>query len=152
MADQNSTFEVLQQEVKQMANKMSSWSEHNKRRSFKIYIGIAFSSVVVTILVAVASDLPKEWGFILKLTTLCFSGLGTLLAAWEGFFNHKQLWINYGETRNQLKSLQLRMDLMSADDQNNETVLGEIYLEYQKILHNSNVKWKELRSEEANPK
>ncbi len=137
---------VLMDEVKAMADKTSHWSRENKKKSFNIYIAIATSSAFITFFIAIQNDVPERWHFCIKVTTLLLGGLSTVLAAWDGFYNHKELWINYGETRNQLRALQLRLKLMGEEDGFDEEKFGEIYDEYQEILRRGNKKWQEMRA------
>ena len=148
MAIAHSKFEILQEEISKMAEKTGSRSINNKLKSFRIYLGIAVSSALITFLVAIGSDVPENMQLPLKIITLLFSGLSTVLAAWDGFYNHKQLWINYGDTRGQLHSLLLKMKLINENDRDKTKVLDELYYDYQDILHKGNMKWKEIRIEE----
>lgn len=141
-------FEILQEEISKMIEKTTNSSIQNKKKSFRIYIGISISSALVTFLVAIGGDIPKEWSSTLKVVTLFFSALSTVLAAWDGFYNHKQLWVYYGDSKNNLKALLLKLRLLSDDDKNNQDVINEIHKEYQAIMNKGNYKWKELRLED----
>ncbi|WP_299161345.1 SLATT domain-containing protein [uncultured Tenacibaculum sp.] len=141
-------FEILQEEISKMIEKTTNSSIQNKKKSFRIYIGISISSALVTFLVAIGGDIPKEWSSTLKVVTLFFSALSTVLAAWDGFYNHKQLWVYYGDSKNNLKALLLKLRLLSDDDKNNQNMINEIHKEYQAIMNKGNYKWKELRLED----
>ncbi|MCF2873477.1 MULTISPECIES: SLATT domain-containing protein [unclassified Tenacibaculum] len=143
-----SKFEILQEEISKMIEKTSNSSTQNKKKSFRIYIGISISSALVTFLVAIGGDIPKEWSSTLKVITLFFSAFSTVLAAWDGFYNHKQLWVYYGDSKNNLKALLLKLRLLSEDDKNNPEMINEIHKEYQAIMNKGNYKWKELRLED----
>lgn len=150
MEEIKSKYEILVEEISTMADKTSTWSRENKKKSFNIYIGIAIASSAITILVAIANDIPENLSFIAKIATLILSGTTTVLAAWDGFYNHKQLWINYGETRNHLRSLQLKLKLLKQTEREDDSILRAIYEEYQDVLQNGNSNWKALRIEESN--
>lgn len=150
MEETKSKYEILVEEISTMADKTSTWSRENKKKSFNIYIGIALASAAITILVAVANDIPDNLSFTVKIITLILSGTTTVLAAWDGFYNHKQLWINYGETRNHLRSLQLKLKLLKQSEREDDSILRAIYEEYQDVLQNGNSNWKALRMEESN--
>ena len=152
MEEDKSKYEILVEEISTMANKTSTWSRENKKKSFNIYIGIALASATITILVAIANDIPENLRLTVKIITLILSGITTVLAAWDGFYNHKQLWINYGETRNHLRSLQLKLKLLKQSERENDSTLRAIYEEYQDVLQNGNSNWKALRMEESNTK
>lgn len=152
MKETKSKYEILVEEITTMADKTSAWSRENKKKSFNIYIGIAIASAAITILVAIANDVPDSKSLLFKVITLILSGLTTVLAAWDGFYNHKQLWINYGETRNHLRSLKLKLDLLKETEREDDKILRIIYEEYQEVLQNGNSNWKALRMEESKNK
>ncbi|MCJ8290457.1 MAG: DUF4231 domain-containing protein [Crocinitomicaceae bacterium] len=149
MKETKSKYEILVEEISIMADKTSTWSRDNKKKSFNIYIWIAISSAGITLLVAIANDIPENLSLIVKVITLILSGITTVLAAWDGFYNHKQLWINYGETRNYLRSLQLKLKLLKPSEREDDSLLRVIYEEYQDVLQNGNTNWKALRMEES---
>ena len=145
MEKKSSKFEILNEEVSKMVAKTAASSLNNKLKSFRIYIGIAISSAIITFLVAIGNDIPKEGAFIIKVIILLFSGTSTILAAWDGFYNHKQLWINYGETKNQLSSLELKLKMLDDDERKDDKKLDRIFEEYQEILSNGHNKWTKMR-------
>lgn len=148
MKEVNSQYDILVEEISTMADRTSALSRKNKQKSFKIYMGIAGSSALITILVAIGNDIPQAYSFIVKIITLSLSGLATILAAWDGFYNHKQQWINYGESRNHMRSLQLKLKLLKPEEKENDEILRGIYEEYQDILHNGNSNWKTVRMQD----
>lgn len=152
MEEKLSKFEILQKEISDKATQTGASSLNNKLKSFRIYIGIAISSAIITFLVAIGNDIPKEGAFAIKVIILIFSGTSTILAAWDGFYNHKQLWINYGDTKNQLKALELKIKLMDEQERVNDKKLDEIFKEYQEILSDGNHKWKAMRLEDKDSK
>lgn len=147
MEKKSSKFEILKEEVSKMVEKTAKASLNNKLKSFRIYIGIAISSAIITFLVAIGNDIPKEGALTIKIIILLFSGLSTILAAWDGFYNHKQLWINYGETRNQLSALELKLKLLDEEEKTDDKKIDKIFEEYQEILSNGNNKWTKMRLE-----
>ncbi|WP_044203822.1 DUF4231 domain-containing protein [Flammeovirga sp. OC4] len=149
MSTTKSKYDVLFEEISSIADRASSRSQENKLKSFRIYLGIAIASALITILVAVSNDVPLAYQLHAKIVTLLLSGVTTVLAAWDGFFNHKQLWINYGESRNQLRAIQLKMKMMDEKQRSDEEVLEQIFNEFQEVMHNGNSNWKTLRMEKV---
>ncbi len=147
MNQNNSNFEILQGEIQKMIDYTSRRSYLNKRKSFRIYICVAISSALITFLVAIGDDFPV-WRESIKMLTLFFSALSSILAAWDGFFNHKELWVIYGETRDYLKELYLKTRLASESDKNNPEYIKKLHGEFQSIVSKGNFKWKELRMDE----
>lgn len=142
-----SRFEILQQEISKMIEFSSSRAKRNKKNSFRIYISIAISSALITFLVAVGDDF-KEYRTIIKILTLFFSASSTIFAAWDGFYNHKELWVIYGETRGRLKELELKTKLATEQDKNDPEYIDQIHKDFQSIVNHGSFKWKELRLEE----
>lgn len=145
-----SRLNILDNEILKMIQNTTNRSVQNKKKSFRIYIGIAISSALITFLVAVSNDLPKNLNTPAKFLTLFFSALTTVLASWDGFYNHKQLWVNYSETRDLLKELHLKIKLVSKEDENNPEFINYMHKEFQNIVSKSNYKWKELRLDDRN--
>lgn len=145
-------YNVLLNEISNLANRTSSRSKENKLKSFGIYIAIAISSALITILVAISGDVAVEYQFLVKILTLFLSGLTTIMAAWDGFYNHKQLWVHYGETRNHLRSLELRMHMLDDKEKQDMEILDSIFQEFQEVLQHGNSNWKALRMEKVENK
>ncbi|NME70864.1 DUF4231 domain-containing protein [Flammeovirga aprica] len=149
MSTTKAKYDVLFDEISAIADRASYRSQENKLKSFRIYLGIAIASALITILVAISSDVPEEYQLHAKILTLLLSGVTTVLAAWDGFYNHKQLWINYGESRNQLRAIQLKMKMMDEQQRNDDKILDAIFKEFQEVMHHGNSNWKSLRMEKA---
>ncbi len=147
MNQPNSSFEILQNEIQKMIDYTSKKSTKNKRKSFYIYISVAISSALITFLVAIGDDFPV-WKGTLKMSTLFFSAMSSILAAWDGFYNHKELWVIYGETRHYLKELHLKTRLISESEKNNPEYIRKLHNEFQSIVSKGNFKWKELRMDD----
>ena len=147
MNNNPSRFEILQVEIEKMIQFASCRAKQNKKKSFRIYISIAISSALITFLVAVGDDF-KEYRTIIKILTLFFSAASTIFAAWDGFYNHKELWVIYGETRGRLKELELKTKLATEEDKNNADFIDQIHKEFQSVVNHGSFKWKELRLEE----
>ena len=71
----------------------------------------------------------------------------TVVAAWDGIFGHKSLWINAQSTLNDFK--ELRADVQHAEATSPSGVpqetINEIYGAYKNIVEQSNQKWMNLR-------
>lgn len=151
-------FNRLRSVIDEMANKTSTWSRENKKKAFSLSLCIAILSAFVTVLVGIQSDFPffieekDTVDFIFKLIILTFSGTSTVIAVWDNFYNHKQLWINYGDTRNLLRALLLEMDMSSEDERKDIKVVKEFMNKYNHIMSEGNASWKELRLTEDEPK
>lgn len=82
------------------------------------------------------------------MSTLFFSAMSSILAAWDGFYNHKELWVIYGEIRHYLKELHLKTRLISESEKNNPEYIRKLHNEFQSIVSKGNFKWKELRMDD----
>lgn len=146
-------FDELGNIISDMADKTSSWSRENKKKAFWISISITISSALITLLVGIQDSVPHSpenkslVDFWFKLFVLLFGGISTVLAAWDSFYNHKQLWLNYSETRNHLRALSLEISLIPKEQRSDEELLYKYMERYNLILAESNEKWKKLRFE-----
>lgn len=147
METNHTRFEILQEEIVKMIQLTTCRTKNNKIKSFRIYISIAISSALITFLVAIGDDFPN-YKTIIKILTLFFSAMSTIFAAWDGFYNHKELWVIYGETRDRLKELHLKTKLASEEEKNSNEYIAQVHKEFQSIVNKGNFKWKELRLEE----
>lgn len=147
MENNHARFEILQEEIAKMIQFTNCRTKQNKVKSFRIYISIAISSALITFLVAIGDDFPN-YKTIIKMLTLFFSAMSTIFAAWDSFYNHKELWVIYGETRDRLKELQLKTKLASEEEKTDSEYINDIHKDFQAIVSKGNFKWKELRLEE----
>ncbi|AZQ62753.1 DUF4231 domain-containing protein [Flammeovirga pectinis] len=149
---------ILHEEIKNQINKTVKRSKENKLKGFGIYIAISILSALITFLVAIKESIPSTpenidlINFSIKSFILLAGVNITILSAWEGFYNHKQLWLNYSETASQLKNLDFKIRLLSDEEKNNNEVIINLRLELEAILNNARSKWKDLRVEEASMK
>ncbi|MBB6459693.1 DUF4231 domain-containing protein [Flammeovirga kamogawensis] len=149
---------ILHEEIKIQIDKTVKRSKENKLKGFGIYIAISILSALITFLVAIKESIPSTpenidlINFSIKSFILLAGASITILSAWEGFYNHKQLWLNYGETASQLKNLEFKIRLLSDEEINNNDTVISLRLELEAILDNARSKWKDLRIEEASMK
>ena len=95
---------------------------------------------------------------------LILAGLVTVINAWDAFFAPKSLWIRYTDTTSDLRRLWSRLDYeyyeYANDPDKKSRVLrdvskvdvgkvDELYLEYERILQETNEAWKRIRAAEA---
>jgi hypothetical protein len=115
----------------------------NKRRAFLLKIAITASSVAVTILLGI--DTGNAYTTFLKNAALISGGIGSILGAWDAFFNHKELWIRYKRTANDLKGLRAVVQYRSKSVVPlSEEEVDDLFEQFQNILRQTNSAWLEL--------
>ena len=118
-------------------------SDKNKSAIVAVYMGVA--SAVTTICIGMVSFIP-DFSNVFGITALVTSASVTVLAAWDGIFHHKKLWINSSITINELYELSSDIHHMeeSTDGISQEHV-NELYGRYKQIVRDTNDRWYKIR-------
>lgn len=125
----------------------------NKRRAFWLKIATTGLSVGTTILLGIttgSASLTETF----KNAALMMAGFVSILSAWDAFFNHKELWIRYKATSNNLKGLRALVEYRARSSKGlDEEGIDALFVEFQRILRESNSAWQRMRDEpkEARP-
>ena len=116
----------------------------NKRKAFwsKI-LGISLSTLT-TILLGWQGVEGKNL-IIIKNVTLLLSACVTILAAWDAFFNHRELWVRYTSTTTRLKAIQSDLNyLLAGTPDPNQEKLDQLYDRYDTVLDEASALWLDL--------
>lgn len=72
----------------------------------------------------------------------------TIFSTWDTFFNHRELWVKYTGTSNELKELKSDIAFMKVGgvEKIKENKVDELYLTYKEILKNTNTHWGKIKS------
>lgn len=123
----------------------SSRNDDKKKSAFvAVYMGIV--SAITTVCIGIVSFLPDGYSNAFGIISLLTSASLTVVAAWDGIFHHKKLWVNASKTLNAL--YELDTDIRHAEasasgvsqDQSNE-----FYERYKQIMRDTNERWYKLR-------
>jgi len=139
---------------KQISN-FDRWAKNDKRRAFWIKMAVTTFGAAVTVLLGLQGIKAESLNMV-KNIALILSALVTLFGAWDAFFSHREMWLKYVNTSNQLKGIRAELKyLMSEGTENikeedierlfvrNKAVLDELNLEYIRVRGDSSLKKKE---------
>jgi len=118
--------------------------DRRKSAFIAVYTGVA--SAITTICIGIVSFLPDSYSSFFGVVSLITSASLTVVAAWDGIFQHKKLWINTAITLNEL--FELDTDIRHVEASTNgitQALTNQFYLRYKKIMKNSNDRWKDIR-------
>ena len=119
----------------------------NKRRAFWLKIATVALSVTITILLGIHTENPSVKLFCSN-AALVIAGSVSILGAWDAFFNHKELWIRYKRTANELKGLQSVVEYRSKSENGiSEKDADALFIEFETILRQTNADWQQMRDE-----
>ena len=104
-------------------------------------------AIAVTILLGLQTD-NETVSSALRNIALVGSGVVSFLNAWDAFFNHKERWVRYKATSNQLKALRAKAQFTSRGPIT-DSEIDEMFTEYQQILQQTNTAWQRLHATTA---
>ena len=90
-------------------------------------------SAITTVCIGIVSFLPDGYSNIFGIISLLTSASLTVVAAWDGIFHHKKLWINASKTLNEL--YELDTDIRHTEASSNgvsQDQANEFYERYKK--------------------
>ena len=123
----------------------ASRREDKKKSAFvAIYMGVV--SAITTICIGIVSYLPITYSNFFGIVSLLTSASLTVVAAWDGIFHHKKLWINAARTLNEL--YELNIDIRHTETGTNgvsQEQANEFFERYKKIMKDTNERWYKIR-------
>jgi Protein of unknown function (DUF4231) len=124
---------------------------HNRTMSFRIRMTIAAIGGLITIILGLKPYVNFENSEkIFSSIALVLSATVPLLAVWEGFFNHRWLWIRYTETLNSLYALRDELNFYEASGEVSNRQLDHIFRGIQDTLKNVDNEWVKQRNSALN--
>jgi F0F1-type ATP synthase assembly protein I len=150
------TKEELKKKVKflkvQIAERIQGFTErrnNNKHKARNFQVSITVLGAISTIILGLNFDNLVYLTFFKNQTkniALIISALITIISAYNTFFDHKGLWVNYTTSRNSLYNLDFEIDYYLEGNEDIEKEKIEEFKErYNEILVEANHKWSELR-------
>lgn len=131
--------------------RFSDRRENNKWKAFTLHMATTFLGAIITVLLGLnfsklGFDKGQNIDEILRMVALILGALVTTISAFNTFFGHKYLWINYTKTRNKLYKLTTDIDYYLIDNKNVELgIIDKFKIELDKILEKANQDWVKLR-------
>jgi ABC-type multidrug transport system fused ATPase/permease subunit len=146
-ADEKAKF--LEQALAAGVTSFDSRRLANKNKAFLSKILSISFSTLTTILLG-WQGVPDKTLITVKNVALLLSACVTIVAAWDAFFNHRELWVRYTSTANRLKAIQSDLNYLLAGTPNpNPEKLDELYGRYHAVLDETNASWQDLRKEQS---
>lgn len=150
------TSEELVKKVKflkvQIAERIQGFTERrnsNKHKARNFHVSITVLGAISTIILGFNFSNLEYLAFFegqTKNIALILSALITVVSAYNTFFDHKGLWVNYTTTRNSLYNLDFEIDYYLEGNEYIEKEKIENFKErYNEILDQANHKWTKLR-------
>ncbi|HWZ45149.1 MAG TPA: DUF4231 domain-containing protein [Candidatus Saccharimonadales bacterium] len=146
MAD-NSAQDFLSQEVQRHLNLFDRKRQKNKFLALGIKLFGAALAGAITILLGIS--IPQK-SMAYNNIALVLSALIAVLAAWDGFFNHRALWIRFTITTNALRALEQDIGYFKAKGGGHIDVeeTDRLNARLAAVLKQVNESWQELRRED----
>lgn len=133
-----------------IAHQVDSFSKKRKSNRAKAFWSNILStsfSAFTTILLGL-QGIENSNLIIIKNTALIFSACVTVLATWEAFFSHRELWVRYTTTLTNLKAIQSDLAyLLTGNPNPPEEKIDELYLSFCSVLKETNTNWLSLRGQ-----
>ncbi|MFK7798558.1 MAG: DUF4231 domain-containing protein [Aureispira sp.] len=140
--------EFLQQSMEEKIQSFHAKRISNKNKATWLHISVTLLGSISTIVLGLEISKNNLLIDYTKNVALVTSALITLISGYTTFFDHKDLWINYTKTRNELKKLQFEFDyyLIGEPDITHEKI-DEFKEKYNTILTRANQDWFGLKKD-----
>ena len=123
--------------------------EDNKKKSFFLHMMVTVLSALTTIVLGLKIEVIPYQEHYAQNIALVLAGVITVMGAYNSFFNHKKLWVNFTQIRNNLYELKLDIDYYEQGNDSLEmNKIDDFKNRFQQIMDESNQQWSELRDEE----
>lgn len=137
----------LIKDVSSAVERIKKRMENNKRKKVIIVIFSAIGSALTTVLLGFSAYI-KEYTIFFNVSAMTISGVTTVVASWDGLFDHKRLWIMQSEALNSFKELSEDMEHLERSGKLDQAAIDYCYLRYKEIYEKWNLDWKDLRFKE----
>jgi len=142
MADEK--LAILRAQIDHSVKWFRDARRRNRRNAFLLRFGTAALSAATTVVLGLQGF--ETYRVLLKNVALILSASVTVIAAWESFFNHRELWVRYTATLGLLRGLQSDLEYACAGNIQAEG-LDVFHDRLNAILRETNASWLQLRDE-----
>ena len=141
----NVNIEELKREVDKRKKWARDYRDNVKKKSAFVAVYVGIVSAITTVCIGIVAFLPQS-STLFGIIALVSSASVTVVAAWDGIFRHKKLWITAAMTLDAL--MELDTDIRHAEksfsgitqDQTNK-----FYSRYKQIMRDYNARWYVIR-------
>ena len=142
----NANLGILLEDLDKQIEEVQSRVGRDKVKAMRIAIYVGVISAITTVCIGVVGFLPKEYEPFFGIVSLVASASTTVIAAWDGVFHHKKLWINAVHTLNELRMLELDLKhLQVAGAEAEQEQINALYERFKEILSANNDRWQKIR-------
>ncbi len=146
MSDLNSQLDFINQSVTRRIEGIKGRIKYYRKVAFWTYFGSAILAALISFLLGVnATD--KSVAETIRLITLVISCSLSVLAAYNAFYSHKEMWIANNEALNDFYSLKFEIDFyLSGGADISQIKIEELIDKYQTFLKRLNDGWTKSRA------
>lgn len=149
----NKKIEFLQMHIDERISRFTSKRIDNKFKARNFYVSTtvlaAISTIVLGLDVAGGSNTIIEgYDKLTKNIALIISAIITIVSAYDSFFDHKSLWVNFTTAKSKMRSLKFDLDYyLEGNDNIAKEDIERFKARYIDILNDVGKKWSNLRNE-----
>lgn len=144
-------IDVLKKDVDSSLKNLTERRRENKKKAQYVVVGGAAISAFTAISIGMSS-LKTEWAVFLQPIALALSSVSTIVVAWDGFYNHKRLWLLHVDIVRSLQDIQTDIRHIEANGNPDQDELNFLYARYKSSIGEFNEQWKDLRTENNDEK
>lgn len=147
----NRKVDLLKVKIDERISTFTSKRKDNKYKARNFYVSTTVLAAISTIILGL--DFANiEWltfnDDIAKNIALILSALITIVSAYDSFFDHKSLWVNFTKAKSNLSSLKFELDYYLEGNTNIEKKdIDGFKAKYHEIINEVGKKWSNLRSD-----
>lgn len=147
--DGESAEEFVERAIEHEIQAFDSSRQFYRRGFYYFTLGTAILSAATTVLIGM-SKIYSNQAWISALALATSAGI-TIFAAWDGFFRHKDLWVQKTDTWMALQSLQSNFQFakLKAGGSLSEEQIEEFFKRFNRIVMAEHELWKKVRHTQA---
>jgi hypothetical protein len=143
---QGKEVEFLRKRLQQEIDSFRRRRINSRIKAIGVKITVVTLGALATMALGVKGYFTAHWEHILSGFALCSTAAIPILAAWESFFDHRWLWIQYTETLGTLYSISDDLEYaVASGDPLTKDVLDGLYARLQRALATTSAAWSEKR-------
>lgn len=142
----DASFELLKKDVAAIIKRAQAGRKDDRRKAAFIAIYMGVVSAITTVCIEIVTFVSDKYSNLFGIVSLLSSASVTVVAAWDGIFHHKKLWINWVVMLNEL--YELENDIRHTEATSNVVTQEQIntfYSRYKKIMRDTNERWYKIR-------
>jgi len=143
----NANIDILKKDINLSLENLRKRRRGNKKKAEYVVVASAVISAVTTISIGLSS-LVETWSSIFQGIALILSASLTIIATWDGFYNHKRLWLLQADIVNRLQDIKSDIRHLEANGKPNQQSINDLYSRYKSSFREFNEQWKDLRAED----